>query len=470
MYRFQFIWDTPNIAGLVLSGCCSVLLPYSCLIKYPNKIVRTTLLGLLFVVYILLLATQSRGALFGFSLSILIFLLLWRQTGHEVKYTKIQRVLQLIAISLCFLIIWPNAAVRFGAIGNLSTDLGINTRLVLWRSACIMTHDNPCGGVDFGSCFAEWFQPSYLRGYFETPISDPLSLAVKYGIYFLSLIILIYNYLIIFLIIDLRRSNVQSPCRMAILLFLISYAVSSLFSTVLISLTGELSLLIAVTVIFINISINIREVKLALRHAIYGSVIVSAVGMVLFLYCCYSMTLKSNTKIIFKKSEEFAALRGSLDNRKILIIDGTGSERKAISHSQMRYWLNSGWKVGLIQISHNDRIVVDPINQWVVEFGWADLLEINGLSIDEARKLMIRYKNLLSNTGIIYINMDESFKIGRKILVVHPSDNSDLLINYQLRKVSQSQSDIDVPWQVTWPRQISKIMPIIISWANSSVL
>lgn len=174
--RLRLLFDSPNkLAALV----CMLIPLVACLTcRCPLRNWRWRMVFVVFSVICIaleciLVLTYSRGGFvaFGASVSVLVWCGFRRSSAWLCG-----------AFGMLMLLV-PKAVERAAQISPMS-DLSIWHRLLLWKGACgISVNAFPFGVErDVGPVFVAWYQALNKHQHYLTAVSDPLTIAARYGL------------------------------------------------------------------------------------------------------------------------------------------------------------------------------------------------------------------------------------------------------------------------------------------------
>ena len=221
--RLRLLFDSPNkLAALV----CMLIPLVACLTcRCPLRNWRWRMVFVVFSVICIaleciLVLTYSRGGFvaFGASVSVLVWCGFRRSSAWLCG-----------AFGMLMLLV-PKAVERAAQISPMS-DLSIWHRLLLWKGACgISVNAFPFGVErDVGPVFVAWYQALNKHQHYLTAVSDPLTIAARYGLPVLFALMLVAS-TILFASADFaRRRQLAFPAALAA--SGISFLTAGLFST-----------------------------------------------------------------------------------------------------------------------------------------------------------------------------------------------------------------------------------------------
>ena len=183
--RLQLMFDSPNKLAAFVCMLIPFVLYLAVRCPMRNRWWRMAFFSLVAGCIVLegvLVHTYSRGGFVAFSVSMAI--LFW--CGFRKS-----SVMMCGAIGGLMMVI-PKAIER-AAVVNPVSDLSIWHRLLLWKGACgISVNAFPWGvGRDVGPVFIAWYQALDKHQPYMTAVSDPLTVAARYGLPVVFIVLLI---------------------------------------------------------------------------------------------------------------------------------------------------------------------------------------------------------------------------------------------------------------------------------------
>lgn len=221
--RLQLLFDSPNKLATFV---CMLIPLVACLVcrcplrNWRWRMVFVVLSAICIVLECILVLTYSRGGFVAFSASLAV--LAWCGLRRP-------SVLLCTAFGMLMLIV-PKAAERAAQMSPMA-DLSIWHRLLLWKGACgISVNAFPFGVErDVGPVFVAWYQALDKHEHYLTAVSDPLTIAARYGLPVLFVLMLV-ALTILFASADFaRRRQLAFPAALAA--GGISFLTAGLFST-----------------------------------------------------------------------------------------------------------------------------------------------------------------------------------------------------------------------------------------------
>ena len=221
--RLQLLFDSPNkLAAFV----CMLLPPFACLAcrcplrNWWWRILFVLLSASCITLECVLAQTYSRGGFIALVAAL-----------ADLAWCGLRKSSALMGGAFCALmLIAPKMAERAVQI-NPMTDLSIYHRLLLWKGACgIAVNAFPFGiQRDVGAVFVAWYQALDKRQTYLTAISDPLTIAARYGLPFLFVLLLIMLTILFATASLARRRHLAFPAALAA--SGVSFLTAGLFST-----------------------------------------------------------------------------------------------------------------------------------------------------------------------------------------------------------------------------------------------
>ncbi len=222
--RVQLLFDSPN----KLAAFLCLVLPFIIVASVnlaSRRPVASKLLAVVFALLaswaeLLLVMTYSRGGYVAFGIGLVSLAVLGCRRASILFG----------GIFVMLLMIVPEASARAASF-NVTQDLSIWNRLVLWKSACEICVDNPLFGVGrpVGEVFMAWYQAMESGQIYRTAVSDYLTIGARYGLP----VLMLYCGTLFFVIIGLARKahRGQSYLVVAVMAGVTSYTVAAVFST-----------------------------------------------------------------------------------------------------------------------------------------------------------------------------------------------------------------------------------------------
>lgn len=178
--RFEYIWDNPNFAGAAIACAlpCAWLLA-DAITGWHAAVIRATST---FVLFALVVATYSRGAILGLGACILARVLLLK-TSNVVPTERIFRATVFRIGLLLFLVLASGSYRRFTAI--VGVEPSAYNRLDLWKSGLHLISLRPLTGWGKGTSgflAVNWFQSPSNPAVHYGMVNSYLHLSTEYGL------------------------------------------------------------------------------------------------------------------------------------------------------------------------------------------------------------------------------------------------------------------------------------------------
>ena len=225
--RIQLMFDSPN----KLAAFVCMLIPFAVffVVRCPlrNRWWRMAFISLCVTCLILegvLVHTYSRGGFVAFAISMAV-----------LYWCGLRKWSMMICGGLgVLMMIIPKAVVRAVEVNPIS-DLSIWHRLLLWKGVCgISVNSFPFGvGRDVGPVIMAWYQVLDKHQPYLTAVSDPLTIAARYGLPVLFVILLFVSAVFFALVDYARRRRLPFPAAIAAsgVSFLVAGAFSTFYTT-----------------------------------------------------------------------------------------------------------------------------------------------------------------------------------------------------------------------------------------------
>lgn len=228
--RWQGIWGTPNIAGMVASGLIVFLAGCCAWLGHCKRAawLRYGLAGILALAALAatigLALTYSRGSWVAFVAGILTL---------TVAAGRLRQVavgaLTVFIITLCFL---PSGLKRVESYAKIEADKSIAHRLKLWIGAAQIMAEHPLRGVgknQFGAIFARDYQTFQHTVDNSTAVSDYFTLGAERGLLTVGSATGLLGFLLWYSLREGRRR--RQILQLTLAATLVTLLVSSVFST-----------------------------------------------------------------------------------------------------------------------------------------------------------------------------------------------------------------------------------------------
>ncbi len=221
--RLQWLFDSPNKLAAFVCMLFPFVVCLACRCHLRNWWWRMSFVLLsasCITLECVLAQTYSRGGFIAFGVALAV-----------LAWCGLRKSSALLGGSFCvLLLIVPKVAERVVQI-NPATDLSVWHRLLLWKGACgIAANAFPFGiQRDVGSAFGAWYQALDKHQTYLTSVSDPLTIAARYGLPFLFVLLFIMLTILFSTASLARRRHLAFPAALAA--SGVSFLTAGLFST-----------------------------------------------------------------------------------------------------------------------------------------------------------------------------------------------------------------------------------------------
>lgn len=221
--RLQLMFDSPN--KLAVFVCMVIPLTVYLAFRCPLRniwwqMAFLSLVALCLSLEAILVQTYSRGGFVAFGLSMAVLFWCGLRKGS----------LMMCGALVALMLIVPKAVERAVDV-NLISDLSIWHRLLLWKGVCGMAVNAfPFGvGRDVGPVFIAWYQALDKHQPYLTAVSDPLTVAARYGLPILFIVLSVVLAVLLALADVARKRHLAFSA--ALTASGVSFLVAGIFST-----------------------------------------------------------------------------------------------------------------------------------------------------------------------------------------------------------------------------------------------